>query len=446
MVLGRRELMVSAAALALAPRLAMAATADITATDAQEVLDEFGGLYQAPALRDRVAAIAQRVADAETGGAMRVSVDLLDSDRVNAVALGDGRILATRGLLALARSEAEMAAVLAHEIGHVVAGHAKLRAARPLDNTAAGIRSEAAFDQAQELEADRIGTAAMAQAGYDPAAASAFLARLDAYHRLDAALVGRADLASAAANGDDHPETADRVAAVRAQAATLPRGQSGEAAWLAAITGLPWGESPDQIPIRDRTVIHPILRFRWDAPPGVVLTRQQRRLLGVGPDDAAVLVDHLSQPRALAARLYLERVWGKAVGGVGDVGAGDLGGFQAAWGRARLAGASGDWDAALAVIETTAERRDRFMVLTRAGSPVAAAMHGAIDSFRRISAAEAAAVRPRRLAIAPVRPGDTVASLVARMKVEAPEAQFRLLNDAAGPTLPVGTPAKLIVE
>ncbi|MGO1081356.1 M48 family metalloprotease, partial [Inquilinus sp. CA228] len=201
MRLARRDLLLTAMAAALLPAAPCIAAADMVE---DEALDVFGGLFRAPALRDRVAEIGQRIVDAEAGGGMRVSVDLLDSDRVNAAAGADGRILVTRGLLALARSEAEVASVLAHEVGHVVAGHARLRAKRSADVAGAG--SQAAFDRTQELEADRIGISGLARAGYDPAAAVAFLARLDAYHRLDAALVGRPELALAAANGDDQPD------------------------------------------------------------------------------------------------------------------------------------------------------------------------------------------------------------------------------------------------
>src|SRR5262249_30034286 len=131
MRLARRTLLLTAMAV---PLVAIRAAADERVAE-DETLDAFGGIFQAPALRDRVAAIAQRIVDAEAGGGMRVSVDLLDSERVNAAAGADGRILVTRGLLALARSEAELAFVLAHEVGHVVAGHARQRAGRSPSDT-----------------------------------------------------------------------------------------------------------------------------------------------------------------------------------------------------------------------------------------------------------------------------------------------------------------------
>ncbi|OWJ66357.1 M48 family metalloprotease [Inquilinus limosus] len=438
----RRHLLLGLAALPLLPRPTLADTAE-----ARAIRATFGGPYDAPALRGHVGRIAQRVADAETGGRLKVAVELLDSDQVNAAALPDGRLLVNRGLLALARSEAELAFVLAHEIGHVVAGHARQGEARPpVDPAIAGmaeVQAEAAFNRGQEREADRIGLDALARAGFDPGAALSFLARFGAAQGLAASLSGRPEPAAIG----DHPEVAERIAAARAQIAGLPAGEAGEAAWLDAVDGLPWGEGAGQIPIRGQAVIDPVAGFRWDAPPGVALLRQRQRLMGLGPEDSVILFDHLSQPRALPARLFLERVWGRRAGGVQAVGEGDLGGFHAAWGVAGIAVGAERWEALLVAIETTPERRERFTVLTRAGSPAAAPMRGAVEGFRRIGAAEAAAVRPRRLAVVEVRPGDGVADLAGRMRVEAAEAWFRLLNDVPGDAQPAaGTRVKLIVE
>lgn len=441
----RRHLLLGLAAVPLLPRLAWADTAE-----ARAVRAAFGGPYDAPELRDHVGRIAQKVADAETGGRLKVTVELLDSDQVNAAALPDGRLLVNRGLLALARSEAELAFVLAHEIGHVVAGHARQGAARPpVDPAIAGVaevQAEAEFNRGQEREADRIGLDALAQAGFDPAAATAFLQRFGAAQRLAATLSGRPELATAAISGGDHPEIAERIAAAQDRIAALPPGEAGEATWLDAVDGLPWGEGAGQIPIRGQAVIDPA-GFRWDAPPGVALVRQRQRVMGLGPDDAVILFDHLSQPRALPARLFLERVWGRRAGGVQGVGEGDLGGFHAAWGVAGIAVGADRWESLLVAIETTAERRERFIVLTRAGSAATGLMRGAVESFHRIGAAEAAAVRPRRLAVVAVGPGDTVPGLIGRMQVEAAEAWFRLLNDVRGDALPApGARVKLIVE
>ena len=62
-----------------------------------------------------------------TGPTCNITFTVLDSPIVNAFAMPGGYVYVTRGLLALANSEAEVAGVLAHEIGHVTARHAAER-------------------------------------------------------------------------------------------------------------------------------------------------------------------------------------------------------------------------------------------------------------------------------------------------------------------------------
>lgn len=112
------------------------------------------------------------------------SVVALDTPRV--VALPGGRVAVTEGLLAQCRNEAEVAAVLAHELGHLLAGHGAERwqhaeksprdASKPLTSeqrfrTAYGATFDAPgarHDSHQESEADSIGLLLLARAGYDP--------------------------------------------------------------------------------------------------------------------------------------------------------------------------------------------------------------------------------------------------------------------------------------
>src|SRR5690606_31590272 len=106
--------------------------------------------------------------------------------------LPGGFVYVTRGILALANDMSELAAVLAHEIAHVALRHARARSNRVrtseiVDRVVTGIlggvidpqqtaertrQSLAAFNQAQELEADREGIKIAARAGYDPHAAA----------------------------------------------------------------------------------------------------------------------------------------------------------------------------------------------------------------------------------------------------------------------------------
>ena len=123
---------------------------------------------------------------------------VLDSPEINAFATPDAYIYIHRGLIAYLSSEEELAAVIGHEIAHVVARHAAKRKTTGLLGTGAGFaamlltgRSEmmqvadattktmiAGYGREMELEADRIGAEIIAKAGYNP------LAVIDAVHVL----------------------------------------------------------------------------------------------------------------------------------------------------------------------------------------------------------------------------------------------------------------------
>ena len=129
----------------------------------------------------------------------------------------------TRGMIALANDEAELAAVLAHEIGHALAGHTGGRA--PANRVAA------------EFEADRLGLGFLAAAGYDPRAQADLQATLVAAYALDARLRGAAPTG---ARGYA-PGLVERLRASASAAARWPAGARGRTRHLAAIDGMAWG-------------------------------------------------------------------------------------------------------------------------------------------------------------------------------------------------------------
>lgn len=123
-------------------------------------------------------------------------VFLLPHKVPNAFALPGGVILVTEGLLEILGSEAELAAVLAHEMGHIERGHcfsavkfqlllAKLQAPTlgKLADFAVGLMLRHAFSKTQEEEADNYAFALILQTPYDPAAVAGAFASLQAYSR-----------------------------------------------------------------------------------------------------------------------------------------------------------------------------------------------------------------------------------------------------------------------
>ncbi|MBX9634943.1 MAG: M48 family metalloprotease, partial [Magnetospirillum sp.] len=176
-----------------------------------DILKQFGGAYDDPAVQAYVAGIGQRLGRASATPAADFRFTVLDSPVVNAMALPGGYVYVTRGLLVLADNEAELAGVLAHEIGHVTARHSSQRISRAAvgDLLAGAIGAVVgvpglgevaqlgagaylqSYSRDQEAEADQLGIATMAPAGYDPHAMASFLDKLDQQSQLEAVLAGR---------------------------------------------------------------------------------------------------------------------------------------------------------------------------------------------------------------------------------------------------------------
>lgn len=160
-----------------------------------EVAQQFGGEIQHQ-VNDYVEAVGQRVVSQSVASRSPYRFDfhvLADPQTINAFALPGGQVSVTVGMLKSLKSEAELAAVLGHEVGHVVGRHgaeqlSKQQFAQALvgavgvatyDGTANGQRDAAIaaavaqlvsmrFGREDELQSDSLGIHFMKQAGYDP--------------------------------------------------------------------------------------------------------------------------------------------------------------------------------------------------------------------------------------------------------------------------------------
>jgi predicted Zn-dependent protease len=93
----------------------------------QRILAAYGGVYNDPRLQSAVEQTVERLVAASERPDLHYRVTMLNSQSVNAFALPSGQLYVTRGLIALANDESELASVLAHEMGHVIAHHAESR-------------------------------------------------------------------------------------------------------------------------------------------------------------------------------------------------------------------------------------------------------------------------------------------------------------------------------
>jgi len=258
---------------------------------------------------------------ANTGGdRLPVSphVAILDSSAYNAV-LQNNRLYVTRGMLAMLNDKSELAAILAHELGHVLARHARSRVAAreqaiaaaadvamtfrdpELTRRAIAVQqlSLAAFSREQEYEADRISIELMARAGYDPQGAIRSLLN---YERV-AGLFGRLTRLSpnrnvmrAASALATHPPTPERIARARRQVASLVSrsgsrsGRTERDAYLAAIEGLRFGTDGRGGFTRGRNFIHRGRDVAITMPPGYFPLRSRLGIAAIRRGGAAFLV------------------------------------------------------------------------------------------------------------------------------------------------------------
>jgi predicted Zn-dependent protease len=445
-----------------------------------QVLLQFGGAYEDPELQAYVTRIGGQLAAVSELPELDFTFTVLDSDVVNAFALPGGYVYITRGLLALADDEAELAGVMAHEIGHVTARHSAQRhsrgvlaqggvaigtilagvlgggAAAQLAQQAAGTGAQAylaGYSRDQEFQADELGVRYLARAGYDPTAMSSFLSKLERNDQLARGLAGRDEADPATSWFATHPRTPDRVlrAAEQASAAMAGEGRIGRDEYLEQIDGLIYGEDPRQGFLRGRTFVHPDLRFAFDVPAGYRIVNTPAAVIGRA-QNSLMKFDAVGVPAGRDVGAYLAQDWAGELGagGLGKVTQAQVNGMPAA--TAVVAGQLDDGQpvtVALAAIRAGDERVYRFMFIGpgRMGPAQANAYQATVNSFRRLSAAEAAAIDVRRLQVVTVEPGQDVAALARRMAVDTlPREQFELLNglDPGAPLAP-GRKIKLVV-
>ncbi|MFK7791577.1 MAG: M48 family metalloprotease [Devosiaceae bacterium] len=459
---GEQPLVPLSAANEPGPTATLAAEEAIGAREHPRILDAFGGVYEDAELETRLVAMLRQViaASDEPGRVYRLT--LLDSASVNAFALPGGYLYVTRGLLALANDEAEVAAVVAHEIGHVTRRHAiareqEVRTAALIDRVLTDVLSDpsaaqmavlangvslAQFSQNQELEADQLGVRTIGRAGYDPFAAARFLETMSVFSALESLPTD----GSAPSLLSSHPTTPARVeAAVRLarQFGAPGVGTNERDRYLDAIDGIVFGEPTDEGVVRGRRFLHPGLGIAFEAPQGFRLDNTPQAVLGAHEDGRALRFDGVELRRGQSLEEYLQAGWIDGLD-TSSIRMQNANGLQVATAQA----AAGGWVFEVAVFQVE-DRVYRFIFAnnTRTAAFTQAAA-SVVTSFRRMSADERNGIEPLRIEVVTVASGQSVASLARRMQSGGDaEALFRILNALApGDRVRAGQRVKLVRE
>ncbi|TAN59103.1 MAG: peptidase M48 [Rhodospirillales bacterium] len=442
------------------------------------LIKEFGGEYRDSRLHSYLASVGnQLVRHSETPDA-KFTFAIVNSDIVNAFALPGGYVCVSRGLMALCQDEAELAGVVGHEIGHVVARHSAQRysqgmaaniglmaAAVGLSVIGAGQAGQSLMNVAQygaqaflqsysrehEMEADQLGLRYLSRTGYEPVAMVNFLESLRKHSILQARMAGQPE-----DNVDNfdmmatHPLTKDRIQqASQLAGASRPQTPRFERkAYLDAINGLLFGDDPEQGMLKGRSFMHPGMRFAFDVPKGFRVSNTPSKVVASNPKGAAIVFDGAKPRGSGSIAGYLAREWA-ARANLSNIETVSINGMEAATGLTQGQTNGGQVvSIRLLAIRFAPDQIFRFTFLTPRNQAHAfdEDFKHTTYSFRRLSAEEAARVKPLRLIVVDARAGDTPERLGGNMPFEEFNPDwFKLLNDIdPGQTLQKGQTIKVI--
>jgi len=283
-------------------------------------------LYPDDALQDYVQEIGERLAARSERPDLAWEFHVVDDTVVNAFALPGGFIYVTRGILAHFNSEAELASVLGHEIGHVTARHSVEQMSRAqLAGIGLGVAMIASpearafgdlasqglglmflkFGRDDERQADDLGMRYMVRAGYAAEEMPKVFEMLDRK--------------SAVAGGDipawtsTHPDPGNRALRIRQAIGDLPFDQRGgqvdRDGYLRRIDGMPFGEDPRQGLVVENVFYHPELAFRMTFPRSWKIVNQPEAVVAASPGRDAVEILTLSEDgstEAAARRFFAQ--------------------------------------------------------------------------------------------------------------------------------------------
>lgn len=411
-----------------------------------QLLEEFGGAYTGPQAA-YVSTVGKKIAvqSGLSNSQRDFTVSLLNSPVNNAFAIPGGYVYVTRELMGLMNDEAELASVLGHEIGHVAARHSQKRQKAATRNSIFGALGQVLvgavagnsglgqmlqqgigtgsqlltlkFSRTQEYEADDLGIRYLARAGYDPTAASTMLAALNGQTALDARIRGQ-DAKSMPEWASTHPNGADRVTRARSRAqqtGTAGKGVRNRDAFITALDGIIYDDDPKQGIVDGRSFKHPDLRIGFTVPQGFTMSNGTRAVTITGTSGQAQFSGGAMPSSGLPA--YIDAVFrslSQSQIPYGDVRTTTVNGIPAAYASARVTSSNRQVDVNVFAYNPGGSGGYHFVTITPAGSGMGS-FDSMVGSFKRLSDAEAAAIRPRRIDVVTVKSGDTITSLAGRM-------------------------------
>ena len=408
--------------------------ASVGAGEHAKIIKQYG-VYDNPKVTAFVHNIMARLTPQSERKDISYRVTVLDDPMVNAFALPGGYLYITRGLIAHASNEAEVAAVLAHEMGHVTARHgaqqystgvlaqvglAVLGAAvdAPGASDIAGIGANlgmSAYSREHEREADELGVRYLAGAGYNVYAMQSFMTTLKRQAALQAAVEGSENTA-AASFFSTHPATEERIqntGILAKAAAKSPNPTLGRDSYLRAVDGMVFGSNVKDGIFIGNTFVHNGINMYLEFPDGFSVKNGQSALTARHADSTTIVMrgGKVTKDTPLSVlNASVGKAYGQAIQTPETLSVNGIQGITSVYKvnnrMVRTVVAKWEPERAYALVMNTPQTS--FTVQDRAFKNMA--MH-----WRYLTNAEKQEVVPLKIRVITVSAGDTIDSLAARL-------------------------------
>jgi len=270
----------------------------------QQIRQQFG-IYESKGLNEYVNGVGQKMVPYSHRPKLQYHFAVLDTSVVNAFAAPGGYIYVTRGIMALMGSEAELAAVLGHEMGHVAARHSMKQLSGQMlaqiglvvgsvlskdirkFSGLAGIGMQLLFlkfSRSDEYQADSLGIGYARQAQY---ASGEMLRFFTALENMSAQSSGH----NIPTFLSTHPMTRDRIAKIK----ELISSQDARLAvkkepYLSQVEGMIYGENPRQGFTENNVFYHPEMAFKFAIPNGWAVENTPKQVVVGEKESKAALI------------------------------------------------------------------------------------------------------------------------------------------------------------
>ena len=423
------------------------------------LLQQFGGQYDDQQIAQYVNEVGQRAAKASQRPELTYTFTVLDSEEINAFTTGGGYVYITRGIMNYLNNEAELEAVLGHEIGHVCARHPVRQQSK---STLAGIGAAAVgiftgsadlaglanyagaalvsgYGRDQELEADRLGAEYLVKTGYSPQHMVDVVRLLKNQELVEIQRAREENRKPHVYHGvfASHPDNDSRLHEVVAAAGKLKGGAADPRdperdKYLKTIEGLPVGTSRAQGVLKGNRFYHANLGLTMVFPSGWHVENQANRLIAVSPNkDSMIQMQTQAPPPNTGPREFLSRMLAQYSAGQAEPL--EVNGLQGYTTIVRSARTDfGVVPARFAVIYYN-NLAYVFAAATKgsAGTPSADPLFmSTIKTFRRLKQNEFTAAEPYKIKVIRADEKTRMADLAKQSSLpKYAEQQLRLLND-----------------